>query len=329
MFNPFRIFKRIGLSYVVLPALFISSFFFSACTVSQDVYLQEIDVRGPVYQPPVFITDSAEVGEFRIAPLLSFGKAGTLDGTVDGHTKVNRNGVYQLDTTYNGNEITLQETPDTNTFTYQGKNLRWQTPEMVVGVQGDYAISRTLALAFGFRYSALRNQDFWSGNVGLGLHTTGEMVGFRLEGGVHWSPLAYDALTVVVTRISLFGSTTEDVAVFHDIGRETNLGFYGSLTLNTRRAEWPLNLFLNVALARQRVTNYEPHTSVFVAPFYTSVRITDVRASASATFLSVSPGVYLNFDLRQRLILGVRWTKGTDVVEGNFLSPFIQYEIVL
>jgi hypothetical protein len=145
---------------------------------------------------------------------------------------------------------------------------------------------------------------------------------------VHRTPVVYDALTVVVNRTSFFGSTSEDILVFHDRGRETNLGFYGALSLNTHSRDWFLNVFLNLAVSRQRLTHYEPSSSTFQAPFFSSVTVTDVRTSSSTTLFSLTPGVYLTPGEGHRLLLGARWTKGIDTVTDGFVSPFVQYEIL-
>ena len=72
----------------------ILSLVFSACgVVTQEIYMQEVDVKAPVFQPPVFIADSAQAGQFRLSPHLSFRNATTFRGFVEGHTRVNRDGV--------------------------------------------------------------------------------------------------------------------------------------------------------------------------------------------------------------------------------------------
>jgi hypothetical protein len=132
----------------------------SACSVTQEIYLQDVQVKGPLFQPPVFVTDSTEAGQFRIAPSISFGNAHTFMGSVEGHTRVNRDGRYQLDTTRNGYEISLRETPGANIYPYSGQNLRWETPNIIAGVQGSLALSRGFSLTFGGQYSAWGNEGF-------------------------------------------------------------------------------------------------------------------------------------------------------------------------
>jgi len=301
----------------------------SACSISQDIYMQELDARGHLFMPPVFVTDSTSPGQFRIVPFASAGRSTTLEGAVEGHTNVNVNGIYQLDTTYNGNEITLRETPGANRFPYQGKNFRWDVPDFVFGVDGDIALSRSFSFGFGIQYSAQQGEGFWGGSFGVGLHSAGNELAIRWDGGVHWTPISYDALTVVVTRTSVFGSSFEDVAVFHDRGQDTHLGFYSSVTANSRRPDWPLNFLVSFGVTSQRVTNYEPHTSIFEAPFFSSIRVTDTRASVRATFLHAAIAASLSPVPGQRLLFGVRWTTGTDVVSATSLvSPFVRFEIL-
>lgn len=302
----------------------------SACSISQDIYMQELDARGHVFTPPAFITDSTTAGQFRIVPFVSAGRRNTLEGSVEGHTMVNATGIYQLDTTYNGNEITLRETPGANIFSYTGKNFRWDIPDIVFGLDGDIAVSKSLSLAFGLQYSAQASEGFWGGNIGFGVHSTGETMAIRWDGGVHWTPISYDALTVVVTRTSVFGSSSEDVAVFHDRGQDTRFGFYSSVTANSRRPDWPLNFLLGFGFSSQRVTNYEPQTNIFEAPFFSSIRVTDARASVRATFLHAALGAYVSPLSGQRLLFGVRWIGSTDVVDAtNLFVPFVRFEILL
>lgn len=318
---------RTNITRAVSAAAAILSLVFSACTVTQEIYLQEVEVKGPVFQPPVFLADSAQSGQFRLAPHVSFRNAGTFRGYVEGHTRVNRDGVYQLDTIRYGNEITLRESPGANNYKYGGQNLRWETPDVAAGLQGSLSLSKGVSLVFGGQYSAVGGKGFWGGNVGIGFQGLGADVATRLDGGLHWTPVAYDALTVVVTRDTFLGGTSEDVQVFHDIGTETNLGFYGSLSLSTRRENWPVNLFINLGVSRQRLTNYYPHTSVFTWGTYSHTTI-DARISAWATFMSLTPGVYLTLAEGHRLLAGARWNKGTDGVTEGFVAPFVQYEVV-
>lgn len=309
--------------------LFTSSFLISGCTVTQSVYLQDVNVRGPVFQPPVLVTDSLKQDQFRLSPRITFSNKAVLDGRIDGHTMVNRSGEYKLDTMHNGNEVTFKEPSGENVMPFRGKNLRWTIPDVDFAITGEYTFGKQLAFTFGANYAAVGTDAFWGGNIGLGLCTEGKRMAFRFDGGLHWSTLSYDALTVVVTRIGgVFGSS-EDIAVFHDRSRQTRLGFYISSTMNTKFRDWPLNLFASIALSKQRLTDYEPRESALAYPFYTSVYVSDARANASITFLTVTPGVYFSAGESQRVLAGVRWTNGTNLENGTIMfAPFIQWEVV-
>jgi hypothetical protein len=260
---------------------------------------------------------------------MTFSNRAILDGRIDGHSRVNRDGQYKLDTARNGNEITLKENPTENVLAFEGKNLRWTIPDVDFAISGEYTFGRRLAFTFGANYAATGTDAFWGGTVGLGLCTEGERMALRFDGGVHWSSLSYDALTVVVTKVDgVFGSS-ENVAVFHDRSRQTHLGFYLSSTMNTRFRDWPVNLFASVSLSKQRLTDYEPRESALLYPFYTSMYVSDARANASITFLGVTPGVYFSVGQSQRVLAGVRWTTGTNFEDApTMFAPFIQWEVV-
>jgi len=297
--------------------------FVSACS-TRDIYVQELEARGHLFAPPLFVTDSTAPGKFRIIPTISAGRSTTLEGVVERHTNVNANGIYQLDTTYYGNGITLRETPGANRFIYQGKNFRWSVPDLVFGIDGDIALSKSFSLAFGIQYSAQESERFWGWNFGFGSHSTGQVIAIRWDGGVHWTPATYDALTVVVSNNSI-GNSPDDVAVFHDRGKESHFGFYSSVSANSRRHDWPLNFLLSFGVTSQRVTNYELQNYVV----HTSVFIADVRVSVRATFLHAAIAAIVSPVPSQRLLFGVRWTTGTDVVDAaSLIAPFVRFEIL-
>jgi hypothetical protein len=81
----------------------------TGCTITQEIYLQQVDIKSPVFEPPLLISDSAKSGDFTLSPYISFANNRTFAGSLGSHTKVNRYGIYQLDTTYSGYQVHLRE----------------------------------------------------------------------------------------------------------------------------------------------------------------------------------------------------------------------------
>ena len=54
-------------------------------TTVTKIYLQEVEVYGPINSSPVHITDSSETG-VTISPRISFNTKNTLNGKIDQHT---------------------------------------------------------------------------------------------------------------------------------------------------------------------------------------------------------------------------------------------------
>jgi hypothetical protein len=300
----------------------------TGCTITQELYIQRVDIKSPVFEPPLLISDSTKSGDFTLSPYLSFGNNRTFAGSVGSHTKVNRYGIYQLDTTYSGYQVHLRETPGANTYEYSKENMRWRGPDVTGGLQGEIALGRVASLNLGVLYASTGNQSMWGGNIGIGFRRANETVALRIDGGLHWTPTRYDGETVIVTRTTIFNTTTEDVYTYHDVGIETNMGFYGSFGLNTRRSEWFLNYFLQIGFARQRLTNYEPRTSTFETPFFFSSTVNDLRTSTYVTMLSLTPGIYLSVGDGERLLLGVRWNRGTTGVTQDHFAGVVKLDIL-
>jgi hypothetical protein len=302
--------------------------FITGCSITQEIYLQRVDVTSPIFEPPLLVSDSMQLGDVVISPHLSVSQNRSFTGTAGKHTKVNQNGAYQLDTTRNGYEVSLRETPGANIYEYRGNTMFWTAPDINGGLQLELAIGRSASLTAGVTYSGIANESFWGGNVGIGLRKAGETMALRIDGGLHWTPTRYDGETVVVTRVTVFNSTTEDVYTYHDIGSETNVGLYGSLMINSRRSDWLLNVFLQFGFVRQRLTNYEPSTTTFPTPYFFSYTVNDLRNSSYVTMLSLTPGISVNLGDGQRVLIGARWNRGVVGADQGNISGVVKLDLL-
>ena len=157
----------------------------SPSTTITKIYLQEVEVSGPINSSPVHITDSSATG-VTISPRISFNTKNTHTGKIDEHTRVNSQGVFQVDTIFNGNgTFYFQETPGANKYQFDGKNFTWYTSDVTASLDIDFKISKSFAFFVGGNYSVVKHKPIWGGLFGIGLMGTGESAAFRLDVGLN------------------------------------------------------------------------------------------------------------------------------------------------
>ena len=295
---------------------------FSACTVTETVYLQDLNVSGPVTQPPIHITDGTPKLGVTFSPYYAYNNQELIEGRIEGHSQVSAAGTFVVDTIrQNGEIVGFEEPLGVNAFPYQGNNIHWTMPTSVIGVDLNYNASPSLAVSLGVSYSSVKSRGLWGGNAGLGYLFAGSGVAGRLEGGVQWQTMAYVSSSVVVTTITPWFSntTTKSVAFYEDEGTTTPINFYGSFTLNTTM-DMPVNFFAQIAVLKQRVTDFRPTHLSYVGPYFQFVS-QEARVQNSTMFFTVSPGVYIPLSEASRLLVGGRIIFPTDIE--NSSSPVI------
>ena len=158
--------------FFLLSLLFLSILIINACapsTTITKIYLQEVEVYGPINSSPVHITDSSETG-ITISPRISFNTKNTLNGKIDQHTLVNSQGVFQVDTVFNSDEtFYFQETPGANKYPFDGKNFTWYLPDVTTSLDIDFKMSKAFAIFVEGNYAIANQKSFWGGLVGIGL----------------------------------------------------------------------------------------------------------------------------------------------------------------
>ncbi len=138
----FQIIKRILFNYLKVFIAVSLTFFLSSCTtVTDSLYVQDVNVKGPINQPPIRIA-GRDSTTFIISPKFFINSNRIYNGRIDGHTQVNSEGIFQVDTIINGNEITYKIAQGKNTFDYKGENLHWSIPDYMVGLDLDIALSK-------------------------------------------------------------------------------------------------------------------------------------------------------------------------------------------
>ncbi len=218
--------------------------FVGCTTINQTLYLQNIEVSGPMNNPPLSITTGQKQGGFTFSSRFSINDNNQLSGRIEKHTNVDAGGIYRVDTVLNGDGSRIYKESNKNFNEYKGKNLKWNLPNFLAAVNVDYAAGNHIALNLGLNYSVQNQSSFTGGNAGIGFFSEKEGSAFRLDAGVMWQSLSYEASTVMITEETpLFGSSSTTISFFKDRNKSTNLNPYVSLTFNTSSKNTPLNFF--------------------------------------------------------------------------------------
>ena len=211
-------------SYLKIFSFILFLFCFCSCgtSVTDYLYVQDVDVKGPINQPPIRVT-GRDSTVFTISPKFFYNSNKRYNGLIDGHTKVDSKNIFEVDTVISGSNVTYTEVSDANTYEFKGENLHWNIPDYFVGLDFDIAISRKAALSGGFSMSAKDKTNLYGYRVGLGFFSQSENMGFRFDGGVIWQKYSYAASSVVIRHD---GSANSEVIFFKDKGSSTNLNLY-------------------------------------------------------------------------------------------------------
>ncbi len=296
---------------------------------TQSVYLQNIQVDGPLSVSPVFIVGEQpeSVGTVRLAISASAGPDQRIVGRADGHTDVNAAGVYQVDTVRRGGAVEYIERYGVNTRRFEGTNFRWTLAPLTLTLQGDVQVARSLSLVGGLQYSSNRSRSYLGGLLGMGFSFYGSTIGVRIDLGAMWTEVHYDVDYVVTTRpFSWFGTSDTYVQFFSDEGRSFGGNLYGALTLNTRYSTWPVHLFVQLAIKRQTVVNLEREV------YFSNADRVSASVLQHNSFFTVTPGVVVPFAGSGRVVLGIRLTDETALLVGEpgvLLAPFAHVEFTL
>lgn len=319
----------------VYTCIAISLFLLAACqspaTVVTKLYLQDIEVSGPINEPPIHITDST-TSKVTITPCISFGTKNSLEGRIDGHTLVNGDGIFQIDTVYNDNNNTyyFQETPGANKYQFKGNNLNWNIAEINAALDLDFKLSKSFALFLGANYAVVNQEPVWGGLFGFGIMSLGEKSAFRLDAGLTIQEIPYEAYTVVTVTETGPYYTESYVTGYYDVNKTTHFNPFINLVINSANSDWLLNLFLQAGYSTQGLVDFEPEDEVVHDPlFYNRVYITeDQRGELTIGIINLTPGVYFNLGKTGKLILGARmlWISQIEEADNNFfLRPVLQF----
>ncbi|HVO73676.1 MAG TPA: hypothetical protein VMT35_06610 [Ignavibacteriaceae bacterium] len=314
---------------IILLSLFL---LFGCATITEKVYLQQVEVAGPINHPPIHITGGKEKSSITVSPKIFINTTASVSGQVN-HTYVNGQGIYQLDTIQNGDGTWRYRESPANRSKYRGRNLNWKLPNLYAGLDLDISLSKSISFAASVNYSNNDQTGLMGGSVGLGFYKENEQGAIRFDAGINIQEYAYDASTVVVTTTDPFwGSPTTEITFFHDINKNSDVNFYASLTYNSIFENSPVNFFVSLSYFGQSLLDFEPsETNVDYYPFGVIKYTTDARGEVSSSYLSVSPGIYQNLSPWSRIVLGVSIIKNIGLEQPSqsvFILPQIKFDLM-
>lgn len=322
--------KKINIFFAGILSLFLCGCF----TVEQTIYLQDVNVSGPVNQPPLQVTTQNKTA-VTISPRISFNNRKYISGNVENHTQVNYEGYYQIDTIFNSDGSKSYQISDANSRPYEGDNLRWDIARVNAGLDMDFQLSGAFALTAGISYASDKERDYFGGTVGFGLYKLTQTGAVRFDAGIIWQNLYYDAATVVVSEVRDIWSdyTRTDVSFFRDRARSRSINPYFSLTYNSAYAESPVNFLLSLGFFTQTVLSFEPQTYDPAYFFWgNSVVVNDKRGESMASFITLTPGLIFSFGTGAEIVGGVKILHENIIgnsKQSTFISPTIQFNLNL
>lgn len=318
--------------YKIAAIIFLLLFYIGCGVTKNTFYLQNININGPIKSPPLHITNRPMANSVTISPRISIGSANNISGKVSQHTLVNSAGIYEVDSVYVDGNLNYKESAS-NVYKFSGKNMTWNLPDYLAALDIDYCLSNHAALSFGANVTSLKSASLMGWNAGFGFFTQKGSSSLRLDVGLTWQQIQFEALTVVKSEYTPYGGTAQDpVIIFYkDLKKENYLNPYISLTYNSCFNEYPINFYLNLNYFNQTLFDFQPvNLNTEFYPLNYTVINEDLRGEGSVSFLGFTPGVYFDFDESIRILGGVKVLKELSmdsISKSVFIFPVVQLDM--
>ncbi len=299
--------------------LTLISLLFGGCA-SQSVYLQQISVDGPQVQAPLFITNDNKPGEIRVTPRIGINLGQRLAGRALGHSKVNADGIYKVDTVNTNGTIQYFEPDGVNSKTFEGNNFSWLPTKVSASVAVEYVAAKSIAFVGGLSYGANSPENYWGGEAGVGFFFESRHFGVRIDLGAHFSTNRYAVDYVVTDSPFTFETRRKQVAFYHEEGKKSHVTSYAAFTVNTKVPGWPVQAFTQMTINRQTLVSLTQK-----AAFSDESTVLE-----SVSYFIVTPGLYVDLTPKSRVLLGVHLRDETELLTadpGVLLTPFLQFEL--
>ncbi|MGE5457909.1 MAG: hypothetical protein ACM3RX_06105 [Methanococcaceae archaeon] len=312
-------------------------FFYTGCTptvVKEEIFLQSVNVAGPINHPPILITGKDQGKKITVSPKFIFNNSREVKARVNS-SRVNSSGFFEVDTIYKQDGSWDYIESNKNKYTFTGSNLNWDLPEIYSGVDLDVPISKSISLIGALSYSFKNGKNLMGGAFGFSSFSSSETIATRFSFGLNIQEYLYDASTVVITTTKEYsGKEATTILFYHDIDKNSKLNIFMSLTFNSHSEKLPFNFLLGVNYFGQTLLNFEPSDlNIQRYPWGVQKYTTDTRGEASTGYLSLSPGIYTNISESSRILFGTCIIKELGGLE-NFshsilVLPFVKVDFLL
>jgi len=271
----------------MLILIFVVVYFLSC--IDTKVFVQKVEVEGPMLQPMTKITNNKNVDEVETSVRLLVNTKDEVNTNVDGHTYVSYNGQYVVEEVQNENYY--RENIGDNPFQFKGNNTIWKLPQFQFGLNIDFPVSNNVSFTGGIDYSNINSSTYWNSNVGIGFFKELKNASWRFD-AIYNMTYLNTSLDYVVTK-DYSGEDFKRVYFYNTEVRDMYTDFKFMITLNTKNLEFFADIFVNASFGTQRFFN-----KILVA------NDSDGKINLENSPLNFGFGFYKNLTPGTRLIIG-------------------------
>ncbi len=314
--------------------LFLSLFLFTCCSSVDPVVnrIQNVKTETASQNRHIKITADKEDYPLQIGATFSVNGDKNFENSIEGHTKINSKGFFEIDTIqFVGPEsFTFTETEGINDFFFNGDNFSVEYPDYEFGLELDLAVTKFAAFSFGANFYQFSDKSYIGNSFGLGIFKEHNDWGIRFDVGLdirHSQSIAN-----FVAHQQNFDNGKRD-GIFYQIKKsESYLDRYLSLTINTNR-DWLLNLFLSYSLGTKTFYDFTVNRNDIVYDNFGNLSILNQIELGdfeyNQVYNSFAFGMYHNVVDFGRVVFGVRYNTLYDAEKKmNGINTFIQYDFL-
>lgn len=241
-------------------------------------------------------------------------------GNIHGHTKVNTNGIFQVDTIKTTTPYTYTEHAGANIYNFTGTNFSWRLPRMQYGLDLEVRVLNDVALCGGGSYSTMDQNKYWQayGMVST-LFSSPNGSSVRIDAGVELQNIDYRA-DFVRTDIHLISNNEVTFLQVHQ--KDSYIDPFFAFTIHGSSSVSPVNLFLQAAVVLQTLYSISNATGI------DSV----LNGNRETHYLySLSPGMNIQVCKNLFILTGMRfiWDASMESKTTTTLQPFLQFDVGL
>jgi len=219
--------------------VFVIALLVSGCAVTR-TSLQNAYVEGPARKATIRVAEDSGVNAVIFRPYLTYCTQSAVSMNTGTHSKVDSTGIYTLIPVENHEY--LIEPDGVNIYTFRGKNLVWALPKFKFGVDLEF-FYESFGLVLGLNFANLDNRSFWGGNLGLAYAHRYSAWAWRMDFNMHFDHIYYRIDYLNKTDLLVPWDTDVYVTPLSTEGEDLNWNPGFSVTLNSNKINWPVNVF--------------------------------------------------------------------------------------